>query len=271
MEGHNTWCVNVPGLAARHPGRPTSPSTCSRSSASSSQNGYCDLRRRQRPPDPGARASSADLVDVEEPFPLTFAEQYALTEADGRARHRLLRRRADAPGDGARRLDVRRDRPLLDARRLGQPRRPRPRLPLRRGRALVDCPTRPGSQGSSRPTARRTTPTCGGGRGLRRAQVRRRRAVQPRDARAPGGTAPAFRGSAQVHDEEFKACVALQAQYIFDTFGKFPGTVPTLFILNYVQAHHLDLDFYDRFFKPGRLPAARTPSTCSAGTAGRGD
>jgi hypothetical protein len=54
-----------------------------------------------------------------------------------------------------------------------------------------------------------------------------------------------------VHDEEFKACVALQAQYVLDTFGKFPGTVPTLFILNYVQAHHLDLEFYDRFFEPG--------------------
>jgi hypothetical protein len=30
-------------------------------------------------------------------------------------------------------------------------------------------------------------------------------------------------GSAQVHDERFKACVALQAQYIWDTFGKFPS------------------------------------------------
>jgi len=49
----------------------------------------------------------------------------------------------------------------------------------------------------------------------------------------------------------FKACVAAQAQYVFDTFGKFPGTVPSVFIMNYVQAHHLDLDFYDRFFKPG--------------------
>jgi hypothetical protein len=45
--------------------------------------------------------------------------------------------------------------------------------------------------------------------------------------------------------------VATQAQYVFDTFGKFPGTVPSVFIMNYVQAHHLDLDFYDRFFKPG--------------------
>ena len=62
---------------------------------------------------------------------------------------------------------------------------------------------------------------------------------------------PGVRSSAQTHDEAFKACVALQAQYVFDTFGKFPGTVPTVFILNYVQAHHLDLDFYDRFFRPG--------------------
>lgn len=62
---------------------------------------------------------------------------------------------------------------------------------------------------------------------------------------------PGVRGSAHVHDADFKACVALQAQYIFDTFGKVPGTVPTIFILNYVQAHHLDLEFYDRFFEPG--------------------
>jgi hypothetical protein len=62
---------------------------------------------------------------------------------------------------------------------------------------------------------------------------------------------PGVRGSAQIHDEAFKACVALQAQYVLDTFGKFPGTAPTLFILNYVQAHHLDLEFYDHYFKPG--------------------
>jgi len=64
----------------------------------------------------------------------------------------------------------------------------------------------------------------------------------------------------------FKACVARQAQYVFDTFGKFPGTVPPVFIMNYVQAHHLDLDFYDRFFRPAHT-CTRTPSTCSAGTA----
>ncbi len=59
------------------------------------------------------------------------------------------------------------------------------------------------------------------------------------------------RGSAEVHSEEFRECVALQAQYIYDTFGKFPGTVPSIFILTYLQAHHLDLDFYDTFYNPG--------------------
>ena len=45
--------------------------------------------------------------------------------------------------------------------------------------------------------------------------------------------------------------MALQAQYIFDRFGKFPGTVPSMIATIYLQAHHLDLEFYDEFYKPG--------------------
>ena len=59
------------------------------------------------------------------------------------------------------------------------------------------------------------------------------------------------RGSAQVHGDDFKECVALIAQYIYDTFGKFPGTVPSIFSLMYVQAQHIDLGFYDHHFAPG--------------------
>ncbi|RPJ52385.1 MAG: hypothetical protein EHJ95_04110, partial [Methanobacteriota archaeon] len=59
------------------------------------------------------------------------------------------------------------------------------------------------------------------------------------------------RGSAQTHTGEFKACVALQAQQIYDRFGKFPGTVPSVFVLTYLQAQHIDLEFYDRFYQPG--------------------
>jgi hypothetical protein len=72
-----------------------------------------------------------------------------------------------------------------------------------------------------------------------------------RDTAGAWSDSPGVRGSAQVHSPEFKACVSLQAQYLYDTFGKFPATVPSLMILNYVQALHLDLEFYDRFFRPG--------------------
>ncbi len=71
------------------------------------------------------------------------------------------------------------------------------------------------------------------------------------DTPGPWKASRKVRGSAQPHDERFRACVALQAQYVYDTFGKFPGTVPAMFVIMYLQAHHLDLDFYDKFYKPG--------------------
>lgn len=67
----------------------------------------------------------------------------------------------------------------------------------------------------------------------------------------PWKDSPRVRSAAQVHDKRFRDCVGLQAQYLYDTFGKFPGTVPSIFVITYLQAHHLDLDFYDTFFKPG--------------------
>lgn len=71
------------------------------------------------------------------------------------------------------------------------------------------------------------------------------------DTPGPWKASRKVRSSAQVHDEAFRECVALQAQYVFDTFGKFPGTVPSIFLITYLQAHHLDLEFYDKFYKPG--------------------
>lgn len=75
----------------------------------------------------------------------------------------------------------------------------------------------------------------------------------PFHAETPGPwrESPRVRSAARPHDEDFRACVALQAQYLFDTFGKFPATVPSIFVLQYVQAHHLDLEHYDRFYEPG--------------------
>ena len=41
------------------------------------------------------------------------------------------------------------------------------------------------------------------------------------------------------------------AEYVLDTFGRFPATVPPVFIKTYLQAHRLDTGFYDRHFGPG--------------------
>lgn len=61
----------------------------------------------------------------------------------------------------------------------------------------------------------------------------------------------AVRSSAAPIDEEFVECVATMAQYVQDTFGRFPATVPAVFSLMYLQAHQLDTDFYDTHFTPG--------------------
>jgi hypothetical protein len=71
------------------------------------------------------------------------------------------------------------------------------------------------------------------------------------DTPGPWKDSAKVREAAEPHSEEFRACVALQAQYIYDTFGKFPGTVPSIFTFMYLQAHHLDLEFYDKFYEPG--------------------
>ncbi len=71
------------------------------------------------------------------------------------------------------------------------------------------------------------------------------------DTPGPWKESRKVRSAAQVHDERFRECVAFQAQYLYDTFGKFPGTVPAMFLIMHLQAHHLDLDFYDKFYKPG--------------------
>lgn len=72
-----------------------------------------------------------------------------------------------------------------------------------------------------------------------------------RETPGPFLDTPGVRGAAVPHDERFRDCVALEAQYVLDTFGKFPGTVPSMFAATYLQAGHLDTDFYDRFYRPG--------------------
>jgi len=79
LEGHNTWCVNVPGSLLVIPVADIAQHMVA-ILCFFVQNGYAvydDVNDRKIP----GLEEFAGLVDVEEPFPLTFGEQYALTEA----------------------------------------------------------------------------------------------------------------------------------------------------------------------------------------------
>ena len=52
-----------------------------------------------------------------------------------------------------------------------------------------------------------------------------------------------MRSAAAPHPQQFKDLLTLQATYIDETFGTFPGTVPTVWIMNYLQAQHIDLEY----------------------------
>jgi len=51
------------------------------------------------------------------------------------------------------------------------------------------------------------------------------------------------------YSERLVQCVKDICNYIYATYGRFPSNVPTMGISPYwCQAHHLDLDFYDKFY-----------------------
>lgn len=43
------------------------------------------------------------------------------------------------------------------------------------------------------------------------------------------------------------------ANYVYDTYGRFPGTLDTILLRTWIQVHHLDLDFYDKYMEPNLI------------------
>jgi hypothetical protein len=248
IEGHNTWCVNVPGSLLVIPIADIAQTALS-ILCFFAQNGYCVYDDVNDQRIPGIEEFS-DLVDVKEPFPLTFAEQYALTEATAELATccyaGVLTLQAMGLGgwmfDGIDRFTM-----------LGASGEPEvPGLGFRYDEdERWSTPNPTGLEGVFEgfcPPHYRDMAAA--------VEALAERKFGPGGPHNEGTSGPwsesaAVRGAAERFTDQFKACVALQAQYVLDTFGKFPGTVPSIFLLNYVQAHHLDLDFYDRFFKPG--------------------
>ena len=51
--------------------------------------------------------------------------------------------------------------------------------------------------------------------------------------------------------DEGVECVKDICRYIYEEYGKFPAFNDTMHLLYFIQAHHLDTDFYDKYFKEG--------------------
>jgi len=247
-EGHNSWCVNVPGSLLAFPVGDLAQHALA-GIMFLTQNGYCitdDVNGRAIPGIERFRG----LVDVDDGFPLTFFDQYMLAEItaelatscyagmlvlqgmglggwmfDGVDRFSML----GASGDP--------DIPGLGFRYDEDERWSVPNPTGREGVFEAFCPPHYPDMAAA------VDALC----------ERKFGAGGPHNADTPGAWSESalVRSSAQVHDERFRECVTLQAQYMYDTFGKFPATIPSLMILNYLQAHHLDLDFYDQKLRPG--------------------
>jgi hypothetical protein len=44
------------------------------------------------------------------------------------------------------------------------------------------------------------------------------------------------------------ACTKAVCNYIYETYGRFPGSTDAMHLMWVMQAHHIDTDYYDRFF-----------------------
>jgi hypothetical protein len=248
MEGHNSWCANRAGSTLLIPVADIAQHAIA-GLCFLLQNGYCiyDDVTRQRVP---GIERFRHLVNLDNPYPLTFFEQYMLTEAtvelgaccyagmlilqamglggwmfDGIDRHVILGASGDpqVPGLGFRydtdeRWSIPNPTGLKGVFEGYCP----PHYPDMRAAVEAFAQRKFGPGGPFHP-----------------------------DTPGPWKESSRVRSSAQVHSEQFKECVALQAQYVYERFGKFPGTVPSIFSLTYLQAHHLDLEFYDHYFEPG--------------------
>jgi hypothetical protein len=249
LEGHNTWIANEPGSLLAIPIADIAQHHIA-NLCFFTQNGYClhdDINQR---PIPGIDEFS-DLVDPGEPIPLSFVEQYSLTEATAELmtssyNGALL---LGAMGLGGWSFDGIEHMALLGAS--GEP--DVPGLGFR-----YDTDARWGTPNPTGRTDGTFHAFCPPHFDTMAAAVDAfcERKFGPGgpyhpDTPGPWRDSRAVRGSAQRHDERFRACVTLQCQYTLDTWGKFPGTVPSVWVMNFLQAQHLDLDFYDRFFRPG--------------------
>ena len=245
MEMHNEWCGNVPGSTFIMPVADLAQHMVL-TLCYLVQNGACIYDDVNNQPIPGIEKFKS-LVDVENPYPLAYVEQLALTEVtvelstscyagalmlqsmglggwmyDGINQFSVLGASGDpeVPGLGFR-FDMIEGQPL-------------PHVTGLEGIFEGHCPPHfKDMRAAVESVVERKFGTSG-----------------PFNARTPGPykETGSVRGSAAQMNAEFIDCVSLMAQHVYDKFGRFPATVPAVFNLMYLQAHKLDTGFYDEHF-----------------------
>lgn len=249
FEGHNTWIGNWPGSLLVIPVADLAQQTLL-NVAFFSQNGYViydDINDREIP---GMEKYRHRLAHFDDPQPLSFVEQYSLAEASAELMtssyvgHLAL----GAIGlggwsfDGIDRLSVlgASDNPQVPGLGFRYDNDERWAMPNPTGRdGIFETFTKP-HFGSMRKVV----------------EALAERKFGPGGPFNPGTPGPwkhseTVRSAAAPFDDEFMDLLTAQAEYVDETFGKFPGTVPSVWIMNYLQAQHLDTDFYDEKFSPG--------------------
>jgi hypothetical protein len=239
MEGHNLWIGNHPGSVLAFPIADLAEHLMENLWFFAA-NGYpiVDDINGCNVPVPQQFSS---LPHFDDPLPLSFVEQYTLTEASAElaiaANNGVLALQAMGLGgwtyDGLDRLSVLRGVGFAED---SDERWPFPNVTGLPGYFETLSPPHVPSvaAGVEKLVARKFAP---GG------------PFHP-DTGGPWSDTPKVRGSALPPDG-IQELVTAEACYIYDTFGKLPGTVPTVHVLMYLQAQHLDTDFYDTFFAPG--------------------
>ena len=71
------------------------------------------------------------------------------------------------------------------------------------------------------------------------------------NAEGPWRESARVKRTVAAYDGDFVDCLSEVARYVYGKFGKFPGTRSTIMLPGFVQAHHLDTDFYDRHYEEG--------------------
>jgi len=248
MEMHNAWCANVPGSTLIIPVADLAQHMIL-VLAYVVQNGaviYDDINGRSIP----GIARFGHLVDTENPYPLSYMEQLGVTEVTVESSTACYAGALmlQAIGLGGWMYEGLNPFSLLGAS--GDPEVPGLgfRFDMIEGNPLPHVTGRGGVFEGHTP------PHYPSMRAAVDAVVERKFGPGgPYNSATPGPyrDTATVRGAAAPMGEDFVDCVTLIADYVFETFGRFPATVSAIHAQMYLQAHRLDTGFYDTHFGPG--------------------